>query len=198
MRSRTRVDAPLVARLLHWVSSILRYAHDLVDLTTAVSEKRGQSRGAGRILRPKQVRRRTICVSAPLSWLASGQCTCRDDDRPALCCRHPIVWRSKPQARGRAAWSDLRSCCHGGEIFHDRLCTCSTRPPESTAPSVKPTTLPPNAVGYSKTLFRDVAKYTSSDAVAPSVGMNMTRTVRSDVVQFMKPEYVAPLKYYNG
>ncbi|KPI40313.1 Peroxisomal hydratase-dehydrogenase-epimerase [Cyphellophora attinorum] len=50
-------------------------------------------------------------------------------------------------------------------------------------------------VGFSKTLSREGAKYNIIvNAVAPSAGTNMTRTVRSEEeVQLMKPEYVAPL-----
>jgi multifunctional beta-oxidation protein len=50
-------------------------------------------------------------------------------------------------------------------------------------------------VGFSKTLSREGAKYgIIVNAVAPSAGTNMTRTVRSEEeVQLMKPEYVAPL-----
>lgn len=50
-------------------------------------------------------------------------------------------------------------------------------------------------VGFSKTISREGAKYNIIvNAVAPSAGTNMTRTVRpEEEVQAMKPEYVAPL-----
>lgn len=50
-------------------------------------------------------------------------------------------------------------------------------------------------VGFTKTIAREGAKYNIVvNAVAPSAGTNMTRTVRpEEEVQAMKPDFVAPL-----